>query len=47
MEGREDGYIYHFTEHDVAELAAAVSKAKAAGATTETAILNVRHVPAG
>ena len=40
-QGREEEYTYHFTEHDVAELAAAVNKTKAAGVSSEQDILKV------
>lgn len=41
LQGREEEYTYHFTTGDVSELAAAVSKAKAAGVSSEQDILEV------
>lgn len=35
LQGREEEYTYRFTDSDIAELAAAVSKTKAAGVSSE------------
>lgn len=43
LQGRDEDYTYHFTEHDMAELAAAVSSIKQAGVQGEKDILKVRH----
>ena len=54
-QGREEEYTYHFTEKDIAEITAAVSKIKLSGVCSEQEILkassssfvfpcaNVRH----
>ena len=44
LQGREEEYTYHFTDSDTAELAAAVSKNKAAGVSSEDDILKVKHI---
>lgn len=41
LQGREEEYTYYFTTEDVSELAAAVSKVKAAGVSSEQDILEV------
>ena len=43
LQGREEEYTYHFTDSDIGELAAAVSKTKAAGVSSEHDILKVEH----
>ena len=44
LQGREAEYTYQFTESDVHELSAAVSKAKTAGVSSEQDILQVRRM---
>ena len=38
LQGREDEYTYQFTQDDITELTAAVSKVKASGVSTERQI---------
>lgn len=44
-QGREEEYTYHFTEKDIAEITAAVSKIKSWGVCSEQDILKASSSP--